>query len=467
MNREELPCIINKTFEEIKIGDQATLTRVLTKRDIQLFAILTGDMNPAHLDEQYAKTDLFHQIVGQGMWTGSLFSTLFGMHLPGPGAIYLSQNLKFLHPVHLGDKIIATVKVLDKDETKKRIKFETVCVNQKNEKIIEGEAEILAPENKISWPCAPLPEIQLKGAEHSYMQWLLNKANGLPPLKVAVVHPVDALSISGAIDAAKANLIIPVLVGPENKIKKAAADGNLDISAYQIINTAHSNAAADRAVELVHKGEVEALMKGKLETDELLEAVVDPTTGLRTGRRMSHVMVLDVPSYPKPIFLSDAVVNIKPNLMEKKDIIQNAVDLFHILGLGIPKVAVLSAVEIVNEKIPSTIEATALCKMAERNQIKGAVLDGPLAFDNAVSKESAKIKNLTSPVAGDADILIVPDLEAGNMIIKLLYYFIGAGEAGIVLGATVPIILTSRSADAESRVASCALTLLYQRLKKL
>ena len=460
-----LPCVTNKTFKEIKVGDEASLTRTLTKRDIQLFAILTGDMNPAHLDEQYAKSDLFHQIVGHGMWTGSLFSTLFGMHLPGPGAIYLSQNLKFLMPVHLEDTVTAIVKVIGMEQKTQRIKFETICMNQKGETIIQGEAEVIAPQEKICWEGTALPQIQLKGGGHSFIPWLLKKTQGLAPLKVAVVHPVDILSISGAVEAAKANLIIPVLVGPEHKIRQAALDAHIDISKYELVATPHSNAAAAKAIELVHQGKVEAVMKGKISTEELFTSIVDPANGLRTGRRMSHVFILDVPNYPKPIFLTDTAINITPHLMDKKDIVQNAVDLFHTLGLGIPKVAILSAVEVVSEKLPSTLDATALCKMAERNQIQGAILDGPLAFDNAISKESAKIKGIISPVAGDADILVVPDLEAGNMLYKQLRYFVGANEAGIVLGASVPIILTSRAGDTENRVASCALALLYQRAK--
>lgn len=460
-----LPYITNKTFDEIKIGDEASLTRTLTKRDIQLFAILTGDINPAHLDEQYAKSDLFHKIVGHGMWTGSLFSTLFGMNLPGPGTIYLSQNLKFLSPVHLEDTVTAIVRVIEKKENNKSIKFETICINQKGEKIIEGDAEVIAPQEKISRRGVHLPEIQLKKGGNSFELWLLKKAQGLPPLKVAVVHPVDILSISGLAEAAKTGVIEPVLVGPEHKIRKAAEDAHINISEYKLIPTPHSTAAAAQAVQLVHENKVEAIMKGKLSTEELFEPIVDHTDGLRTGRRMSHIFILDVPGYHKPIFLTDTAINIKPNLMDKKDIVQNAVDLFHILGLGIPKVALLSAVETVNEKLPSTLDATALCKMADRNQIKGAILDGPLAFDNAVSEESASIKGITSPVAGNADILVVPDLESGNMLYKQLRYFIGANEAGIVLGASAPIILTSRASDTENRVASCALALLYQRFK--
>lgn len=458
-------CITNKTYDEINIGDSTSLTRTLTKQDIQLFATVTGDMNPAHLDEAYAKTDIFHQIVGHGMWTASMFSVLLGMQLPGPGTIYLEQTLKFLKPVHLGDIITASVKAIKKDDKHKHITFETLCANEKGEHVLEGEALVLAPSTKISWDALPLPEIQIKTPDHNYEQWLMDKASGLKPLTVAVVHPVDIYSLSGAVEAAKAGVIEPILIGPEDKIRKTAEDAHIDLDAYTIIPTLHSHAAAAKAVEMALAGEVEALMKGKLHTDELMEAVLDKEKGLRTGRRMSHVFVLDVPSYPKPLFLTDAAINIQPHLMEKKDIVQNAIDLFTTLGLGAPKVAILSAVETVTEKIPSTLDATALCKMAERGQITGGIVDGPLAFDNAISHEAATIKGIVSEVAGDADILVAPDIESGNMLYKQLRYFSRAQGAGIVLGAKVPIILTSRAGDAESRVVSSALALLYARTR--
>tara|TARA_R110002095_G_scaffold212105_1_gene200913 strand:+ start:79 stop:1479 length:1401 start_codon:yes stop_codon:yes gene_type:complete len=456
-------CITNKTYDEIKIGDSATLTRTLTKQDIQLFATVTGDMNPAHLDEAYAKTDIFHQIVGHGMWTASMFSVLLGMQLPGPGTLYLDQSLKFLKPVHLGDTITAAVKVIKKDDKHKHITFETLCANEDGEHVLEGEALVLAPSEKISWDALPLPEVQIKTPAHNYEQWLMDKASGLKPLRVAVVHPVDIYSLAGAVEAAKAGVMEPVLIGPEDKIRKVAEDAHIDLSRYEIVSTPHSHAAAEAAVQMARNGEVEALMKGKLHTDELMEAIIHKETGLRTGRRMSHVFMLDVPRYHKPLFLTDSAINIRPGLMDKKDIVQNAIDLFTVLGLGTPKVAILSAVEMVNENIPSTIDATALCKMAERGQIANGIVDGPLAFDNAISKEAAEIKGITSLVAGDADILVVPDVESGNMLYKELRYFSGAQGAGIVLGAKVPIILTSRAGDAESRVVSSALALLYAR----
>jgi phosphotransacetylase len=277
------------------------------------------------------------------------------------------------------------------------------------------------------------------------------------------VHPVDETSLVGAVFAATENLIIPILVGPESRIRQKADELKLDISPYTIISTEHSHASAERAVQMARMGEVEALMKGNLHTDELLSFVVDRASGLRGNRRMSHVFAVQAPDYPKPIFLTDAALNIKPNLETKKDIVQNAVDLFTRIGHGIPKVAIVSAVETVTEKIPSTLDATALCKMAERGQITGAVVDGPLGFDNAVSKESADIKGIVSDVAGNADIIIVPDIESGNMLYKQMTVMSGMDSAGIVLGAKVPIILTSRSSNKMSRKASSALALLYCR----
>lgn len=302
------------------------------------------------------------------------------------------------------------------------------------------------------------------------MDWyesLFTKTIGLEPLVTAVVHPVGEASIKGAIDAAQANMIIPYFVGPEERIRAAAKRANIDISNYKVINTQHSGESAEVAVELARTAKVEALMKGKIHTDELMHVVVARNSGLRTARRMSHVFVVEVPYYKKPLFITDAAINIFPDLNVKRDIVQNAIDLFATLGLGVPKVAILSATENVNAAIPSTLDATALCKMSDRGQITGGILDGPLAYDLAVSAESARIKGIKSAVAGDADILVAPDIESGNMLYKQLAFLAKAESAGIVLGATVPIILASRSSEAESQKASCAMALLCSRRKKL
>ncbi len=304
---------------------------------------------------------------------------------------------------------------------------------------------------------------KLEYPAHSCIKTLIAMKDTFKPLKTAVVHPADVYSLTGAIASAKEGLIDPVLVGPRAKIEAIARQEGIDLSPYAIVATEHSHAAAGIAVKMAKDGKVEALMKGKLHTDELMETVIEKENGLRTGRRMSHVFILDVPNYPKPLFLTDAAINIRPTLMEKQDIVQNAIDLFRILGFGTPKVALLAAVETISENMPSTLDAAALCKMADRGQITGGILDGPLAFDNAVSKEAAEIKGIKSEVAGDADILVVPDIESGNMLYKESRFLTGCDGAGIVLGAKVPIILTSRAGNSEARQASSALALAYVR----
>lgn len=296
---------------------------------------------------------------------------------------------------------------------------------------------------------------------------LVALAARLPPLRTAVVWPMDGLSLRGAIEAAEANLIDPVLVGEPRALEALAHEADVDLGGYEILEAETSAAAAAAAVSLARQGHVAALLKGALHTDTLMEPVVDPERGLATERRVSHVFVMDVPSHPRTLFITDAAINIDPDLEEKRDIVQNAIDMTHALGIEQPRVALLSATEIVSSKLRSTIEAAALCKMAERGQIVGALLDGPLAFDTAVSEDAARTKHLDSPVAGRADVLVAPDLEAGNMLYKQLEYFGSARIAGVVLGARVPIALTSRADEVSARVASCALAaVLAERLAK-
>ena len=302
--------------------------------------------------------------------------------------------------------------------------------------------------------------------QHDKHEALIARCRGLAPIPTAVAHPCDEPSLSGAIDAAEAEIILPFLVGPVAKICAVAEKLKFNLGRYEIVDVPHSHAAAEKAVELVRLGKAELLMKGSLHTDELLAEVVRKDTGLRTERRISHVLVMDVPTYPKPLFITDAAVNIFPSLEDKVDIVKNAIELAQALGLKEPKVAVLSAVETVNSKLPSTIDAAALCKMADRGQITGGLLDGPLAFDNAISREAAEIKHIKSEVCGDADILLVPDLEAGNMLYKELMFLANADAAGIVLGARVPIILTSRADSARTRMASCAVAALYAHSRR-
>lgn len=303
--------------------------------------------------------------------------------------------------------------------------------------------------------------------QHEKYERLVDATKGLVPLVTAVAHPCDESSLRGALEAAEAGLIVPILVGPGQRIRNLAQSLRIDIQGIEIIDASHSQAAADKAVEVVRTGKAELLMKGSLHSDELLSAVTKRETGLRTGRRISHVFVMDVPTHPQTLFITDAAVNIAPDLDAKRDIIQNAIDLFVGLGLGTPKVAILSAVETVTSSIPSTIEAAALCKMADRGQIIGGELDGPLAFDNAISPEAARIKGIKSPVAGQAQILVVPDLEAGNMLAKNLTFLSKADAAGIVLGARVPIILTSRADNLRTRMASCAVAVLLAHSRRV
>jgi phosphate acetyltransferase len=291
---------------------------------------------------------------------------------------------------------------------------------------------------------------------------LILAAKAVPTVATIVVHPCDESSLRGAAEAAEAGIIKPILVGPKSKIASVAAKHDINIGGFEIVEAEHSEEAAAKGVELIHAAKGEILMKGSLHTDELMRSVTAKATGLRTERRISHVFVMDVPTYAETIFVTDAAINISPDLDGKRDIIQNAIDLFTQTGFGtLPRVAVLSAVETVTSKIPSTIEAAALCKMADRGQITGGLLDGPLAFDNAIDREAARIKGIKSEVAGRAQILVVPDLEAGNMLAKNLAYLAKADGAGIVLGARVPIVLTSRADTPRARMASCAVATLY------
>jgi len=308
-------------------------------------------------------------------------------------------------------------------------------------------------------------ELRPERAHESY-QRLLDSCRALPPTPTAVAHPCDQSSLGGAVDAARLGLIAPILVGPRERIEVVAKEFAIDISNLPIADASFSHASAEKAVELVREGKAEALMKGSLHTDELMGAVVKRDTGLRTARRLSHCFVMDVPTYPEPLIITDAAVNIAPTLEEKVDIVQNAIDLAHALGAQEVRVAILSAMETVNPRVPSTIEAAALCKMADRGQLTGGILDGPLALDNAISLESVQIKKINSPVAGRANVLVVPDLEAGNMLAKSLSFLANADAAGIVLGTHIPIILTSRADSVMTRLASCAVAALMARARR-
>ena len=367
--------IENVTYDEISIGQVARMSRQLTIADIQAFAAVSGDTNPAHLDADYANDTVFHGVIAHGMWSGALISALLGTEFPGPGTIYVNQDLHFIRPVRIGDTLTVTVTVSAKEDAKKRLTLDCDVINQHGEKVVTGVAIVMAPSQKVKRPRSFAPHIQLFNPEVRFNA-LLARGKGLEAVRCAVVHPCDTESLSGALDSARYNLIIPVLIGPKAKINKAAQEAGLDISAYEMIDVPHSHAAADMAAEMAAAGQVEILMKGSLHTDELLHAVLC-RPALRTGRRMSHVFRFDVPMYPKPLMVTDAALNIRPSLTEKVDIISNAIELAHILGIEQPKIAILSAVETVNPVIPSTLVAAALCKMADRGQINGGLLDGP------------------------------------------------------------------------------------------
>ena len=453
--------IENRTFDEISIGDSASLQRTLTEEDIQLFALVSGDVNPAHMDPAYAAQDLFQRVIAHGMWGGGLISAVLGTELPGPGAIYMGQSLRFLRPVCLGDTITASVRVTDKQADTHVLIFDCICTNQKGEQVITGQAEVKAPLQKLRLDRPVLPHVRL--SDHDEYNRLIEATRSGAPIPTAIVHPCNAAAINAACEAQEEGLIVPILVGPEARIRQAAQEAGRDISAFALVPAPHSHAAAARAVEMARCGEARALMKGSLHTDELMGAIIARDTGLRTERRISHAYVMSVPGHETPLIITDAAINIAPDLEAKADIIRNAIDLAHVIGMETPKVAILSAVETVNPAIPSTLDAAALCKMADRGQITGGILDGPLAFDNAINLAAAKEKGIVSPVAGQAQILVVPNLEAGNMLAKQLTFLSDADAAGIVLGARVPIILTSRADSLRTRLASCAVAALLAR----
>jgi phosphate acetyltransferase len=458
--------LVNKTFDEISIGDHATLQRTLRPEDVKLFAVMTGDVNPAVVDPEYAESGMFREVIAHGMWSGSLISTVLGTQFPGPGTILVDQTLHFARPVTIGDTITIKITVRQKFAHNEHILFDCVCTNQENLQVVKGTAEVLAPSEKISRiQEIHIPEVHIDD-KHERYEHMLDRVKGLEPIPTAVAHPCDAESLKGPVIAFQEGIIEPILVGPESKIRAVAEENGLDLRGIRIVNAKHSHDSAAIAVSLVRNGDAEALMKGSLHTDELMSEVVSRANGLRTARRISHVFVMDVPTYHRPLLITDAAINIAPTLEEKVDIIQNAIDLAHIIGIPEPKVAILSAVETVNPKIQSTLDAAALCKMADRGQIKGGILDGPLAFDNAVSIVAAKTKGIRSAVAGHAEILVVPDLESGNMVAKQLEYLANALTAGIVLGTTVPIVLTSRADTAETRTASCAIAALIAHSRR-
>jgi phosphate acetyltransferase/phosphate butyryltransferase len=458
---EDLEVLRNRTFDEIVVGDRASIQRTLTAADLQLLAAMSGDVAAAQSDAEPAASTRFHGVIAHGMWGAALISAVLGTRLPGPGTSYAGQTLKFHAAVRVGDTLTITVTVTFREEETRRLVLDCQCTNQDGETVISGEATVIAPAERIERPRGTLPQVRVSLQHGDELVRVLQYVKPLGRIKVAVVHPCDELSLSAALDARSAGIIEPVLIGPRGRLEAVAQKLGTKIGELAVVDVPHAEAAAARAVELALKGEVEALMKGSLHTDELMSAVV--ASALRTDRRMSHCFIMQTPAYPRPFIITDAALNIAPTLKDKADIIRNAIDLAHAFGIARPHVAILAAVETINFNMPATLDAAALCKMADRGQIAGAVLDGPLAFDNAVSVAAARTKNIASPVAGSADILVVPDLEAGNMLAKQLEYLGGAASAGIVLGARVPIVLTSRADPREARIASCAVALVLAR----
>ncbi|PMS36675.1 phosphate butyryltransferase [Trinickia symbiotica] len=457
--------IHNRPFDDLTIGESATLTRTAERDDIALFTTISGDLDPAHLDAAHAADNSSGHVVVYGTWTVALVSAVLASKLPGPGTLYLDQAFEFQHPIAPGDTITATVTVKEKLPQTHAVLLDIRCANQRDDVVMSGTATVIAPTRPIVWPRVPHSEAVTR--RHGRYEAFIREARIQPALRTAIVHPCSPEAIQAAVEARDENLLAPVLVGPEAKIRAAAEAAHVSLDGIPIEPAEHSHAAAARAVELGASGQVEALMKGSLHTDELLHAVLAPASGLRTGRRVSHVYAMDIPGYPKPLVITDAAINIAPTLDDKRDICQNAIDLLKLMGIPEPRVAVLAAVETVSAKMPATLDAAALTVMAARGQITGGLVDGPLAFDNAISVAAAQIKGIISPVAGRADILLVPDLEAGNMLCKQLMYFAGADAAGLVLGARLPIILTSRADSLRVRLASAALAkLLAERTRQ-
>jgi len=454
----------NVTFDEIQAGASASLTRTLSQTDIEVLALVSGDVDPFYVAGDGTANVRPAARTTEAAGAEALIAAALGTRLPGPGMKILRESLQFRGTIAVGDTLTATVTAKEKRAEGAEVAFACRCVNQEGEGLVSGTVTVAAPMQRIAYAEVVPPELTLRRGDA--FARLFKACEGLPAVPCAVVHPCDRDSLLGPIEAARRGLIAPVLVGPADRIQAVARAEGVDLGSYRVVAVPHSHAAAAKAVELARAGEVEALMKGSLHTDELLGAVVPSAAGLRTSRRISHIFVMDVPSYPRMLLITDAAVNIYPKLKEKVDIVQNAIDLAHVLGIEEPKVAILSAVETVTPEIESTLEAAALCKMADRGQITGGVLDGPLAFDNAISLEAAQTKKIRSPVAGQADILVVPDLEAGNMLAKQLTYMAGAEGAGIVLGARVPIVLTSRADSVRTRLASTAVMALVAHARR-
>lgn len=452
------PTFTNTPFDRLEVGMSAEIDRLCVAEDLYVFAHASGNLNPMHLPKEDGDGDGVPEAVAPAIWLASLISAVLGNQLPGPGTLFRNLSLEFLGHAQAGDWLATRVEVTSLGPGR-LVQLSAEVRKANGETLVRGVVEVMAPTVPVTFDASDVPGLTVQ--THVHFDRLLELAAPLPPIPTAVVAPERPDALAGPLLAAEHTLITPILIGDRKLIEGAAQQFGADLSTYEIIDIPDHSAAAARAVALVHEGRVQAVMKGHLHTDELLRHIVKREGGLRAGRRVSHVFVMDVPGLTHLMFVTDAAINIAPNLETKVDITQNAIDLARTLGIETPKVGVLSAIEIVTPKLPSTIDAAVLSKMAERGQIKGGIVDGPLAMDNAVNLEAARTKGIKSLVAGRAEILVAPNLEAANMLAKELTFIAHAEAAGIVIGAQVPVILTSRSDDEKSRLASCAVAALY------
>ncbi len=448
----------NTPFDKLEVGMEAEVTRLCVADDLYVFAHASGNLNPLHLPDEDGDLDGRPEAIVPSLWLGALISGVLGNRLPGPGTLYKSQNLRFLGRACAGDTVRARVRLTALGAGREAT-FETNVEREDGTLLVEGEAVVIAPERAQIFRADDVPGLTVRS--HAHFDALLARAEPLDPIPTAVVWPESADAIAGAMLGARHTLIVPILVGQRSQIEAAAAEAEIDLAGVEIAEAKDPHDAAALACRLVHEGRARAVMKGHMHTDDLLRALLRKDGGLRTGRRMSHVFVMDVPGLDHLVMVTDAAINIAPDLVAKIDIVQNAIDLARALGIEEPKVGILSAVETVNPNIPSTLDAAILSKMAERGQITGGLVDGPLAMDNAVDLDAARTKGIKSLVAGRADILVVPNLEAGNMIAKELTFLAHAEAGGLVIGAQVPVILSSRADDDKARLASCAVAALY------
>lgn len=447
----------NHPWAEIELGRSAELTRLCTAEDLIIFANASGNHNPLHLGDIDGDGPSRH--VAPSMWVGSLISAVLGNLLPGPGTLYRSQSLDFHDRAHEGEELRVRVTVTEKRDEGLVVLATEVTRIDDGALIASGVAVVQAPTEKMVFEAADVPGLVVQ--RHVHFDALLKRAETMPAMPTAVVAPEDENSLGGAMLAARHGLIAPILIGDPAKIRAAADAAGVSIGGVEIVEALGHTAAANRGVDLVAEGRAKALMKGYLHTDDLLRAALRKERGLRAGRRFTHVFVMDVPGMVHPLLVTDAAINMAPDLRTKVDIVQNAIDLALSLGIETPRVGVLSAVETVNPDLQSSVDGALLAKMAERGQITGGLVDGPLAMDNAIDMTAARVKGIKGPVAGRADILVAPNLDAGNMLAKQLAYLSGAEGAGIVLGASCPIILTSRADGDKARLASAAVAVVH------